>query len=90
MSAVALRGTEDTFSSLLGDRAMTSTELHYITDAEGNPTGVIVPIDLWHEIASDRGTAYLLRSETTRRRLAEARSRREGIPLEDVLAKLGV
>jgi PHD/YefM family antitoxin component YafN of YafNO toxin-antitoxin module len=69
---------------------MTSTELHYITDPEGNPTGVIVPIDVWHEIASERETAYLLRSATMRRRLAEARSRRQGLPLEDVLAKHGL
>ncbi|CAN5182609.1 hypothetical protein BH24GEM2_BH24GEM2_17130 [soil metagenome] len=69
---------------------MTTTDVQYIADAEGNPTGVIVPIDLWHEITSERETAYLLRSIAMRDRLLEARTRVEGIPLEEALAKLGI
>jgi hypothetical protein len=26
--------------------------IQYISDEEGNPTGVIIPIELWHEIIS--------------------------------------
>jgi hypothetical protein len=69
---------------------MERLEIEYVSDEEGNPTAVLVPIDLWREIASERETAYLLRSETMRRRLIEAKQRREGIPFEDVRAKLGV
>lgn len=69
---------------------MTTTDVQYISDAEGNPTGVIVPIDLWHEITSERETAYLLRSKAMRERLLEARTRPEGIPLEEALAKFGI
>ncbi|MDQ3309433.1 MAG: prevent-host-death protein [Gemmatimonadota bacterium] len=69
---------------------MTTTDVQYISDAEGNPTGVIVPIDLWHEITSERETAYLLRSKAMRERLLEARTRVEGIPLEEALAKFGI
>lgn len=65
-------------------------DIQYISDETGNPTGVIVPIDLWREISSERETAYLLQSETMKRRLLEARKRREGISLEEVRAKLGV
>jgi PHD/YefM family antitoxin component YafN of YafNO toxin-antitoxin module len=65
-------------------------DIQYISDDEGNPTGVIVPIDLWREIASERETTYLLQSETMKRRLLEARDRREGISLEEARAKLGV
>ncbi|MEO6195038.1 MAG: prevent-host-death protein [Thermoanaerobaculia bacterium] len=65
-------------------------DIQYISDEEGKPTGVIVPIDLWREIASERETAYLLRSETMKRRLLEARERREGIPFDEVRKKLGV
>jgi PHD/YefM family antitoxin component YafN of YafNO toxin-antitoxin module len=65
-------------------------DIQYISDEEGHPTGVIVPIDLWREIASERETAYLLRSETMKRRLLEARERREGIPFDEVRKKLGV
>lgn len=66
------------------------TDIQYISDENGNPTAVIVPIDLWREIASERETAYLLQSEAMRERILEARERREGIPLEEVRAKLGI
>ncbi len=69
---------------------MALMDIQYVSDEEGNPTGVIVPIDLWREIASERETAYLLRSETMKRRLLEARERREGIPFDEVRQKLGI
>ena len=69
---------------------MALLDIQYISDEEGTPTGVIVPIDLWREIASERETAYLLRSETMKKRLLEARGRREGIPFDEVRQKLGV
>lgn len=65
-------------------------DIQYISDAEGKPTGVIVPIDLWREISSERETAHLLQSEAMRRRLLEARERREGISLEAAREKLGI
>jgi hypothetical protein len=30
-------------------------EIQYLTDEEGTPTGVIVPIDLWLEILAETG-----------------------------------
>ena len=65
-------------------------ELQYVSDGEGNPVSVIVPIQLWREIESERETAYLLRSETMQRRLLEARDRGTGTTLEETRAKLGV
>ncbi len=65
-------------------------QIEYVSDEQGEPTAVLVPIDLWREISSERETAYLLRSETMRKRLLEARQRSEGVPLEVVRAKLGV
>jgi len=65
-------------------------ELQYISDESGNPTAVIVPIELWREIESEKETAYLLKSETMRRRLLEAKDRQTGIPLEEAREKLGV
>jgi PHD/YefM family antitoxin component YafN of YafNO toxin-antitoxin module len=47
-----------------------------------------VPIALWKEIASERETAYLLKSEAMRQRLRAALDRGCGVPLEDVAAKL--
>lgn len=66
------------------------SEIQYISDANGNPTGVIVPIDLWNEIESEKETAYLLKSEKMKERLLEAKARNEGISLEDACEKLGI
>ncbi len=65
-------------------------EVQYISDAEGKEVGVIVPIKLWHEIESERETAYLLKSETMKQRLLEAKNRQGGLSLEDTLERLGV
>ena len=69
---------------------MDQHDIQYISDEEGNPTGVIVPIDLWHEIISERETAYLLKSEAMKQRLLQAKNRRDGIPFEMVREKLGI
>ena len=69
---------------------MLSAEIQYISDARGETTAVIVPIALWREIEAQRETAYLLKSETMKRRLLEARDRNEGLPLEAVVEKLGI
>lgn len=66
------------------------TDIQYVSDAEGKPVGVLVPIDLWREIASERETAYLLESEAMRQRLLEAKNRTEGMSLEAARAQLGV
>ena len=34
------------------------TEIQYVSDEGGNPVGVIVPIELWREIESEKETAY--------------------------------
>jgi PHD/YefM family antitoxin component YafN of YafNO toxin-antitoxin module len=69
---------------------MIEPQIQYISDEEGNLQGVIVPIELWREILSERETAYLLKSETMKRRLLEAKQRRDGIPFEQAVEKLGI
>ena len=64
--------------------------IQYISDEEGNPTGVIIPIDLWHEIISERETAYLLKSAAMKQRLLQAKNCRDGIPFEVVREKLEI
>jgi len=66
------------------------TQLQYISDEHGDLTGVIVPIELWREIASELETSYLLKSEKMKQRLLESKNRNEGIPLEEALEKLGI
>ncbi|HEX8491611.1 MAG TPA: hypothetical protein VF658_02105 [Pyrinomonadaceae bacterium] len=65
-------------------------EIQYVSDENGNPIGVIVPIELWREIESEKETAYLLKSESMKRRLLEAKDRQDGIPFEEALEKLGI
>jgi hypothetical protein len=70
---------------------MTSeSPVQYVSDATGNAVAVIVPIELWREIESERETAYLLKNETMRQRLLDAKQRTEGISLDDVRKKLGI
>ncbi len=66
------------------------SEIQYISDESGNPVGVIVPIELWREIESEKETAYLLNSENMKRRLLEAKERTDGISFEEACEKLGV
>jgi PHD/YefM family antitoxin component YafN of YafNO toxin-antitoxin module len=69
---------------------MASRELQIVSNENGEPTAVIVPIELWREIESERAAAYLLKSETMRNRLLAAKERQEGIPFEAAVEKLGI
>jgi PHD/YefM family antitoxin component YafN of YafNO toxin-antitoxin module len=75
---------------MLKVKVMSQTEIQYVSDESGNPVGVIVPIELWREIESERETAYLLKSGTMKRRLLEAKEREEGIPFDEACEKLGI
>ncbi len=69
---------------------MSTDEVHIVSDASGNAVAVVVPIELWREIESERETAYLMKSEAMRKRLLEAKNRMEGLSLDDVRTKLGI
>ena len=69
---------------------MSEADIQVVSNEAGEPTAVLVPIALWKEIASERETAYLLRSETMRQRLRAAQERGSGLPLNDAVAKLGL
>ena len=69
---------------------MNATDIQYVSDGTGHTISVIVPIELWREIEVERETAYLLRSETMKRRLLDAKNRQDGIPFEEACEKLGI
>ena len=69
---------------------MQGADIQIVSNEAGEPTAVIVPIDLWREIQSERETVYLLSSETMKTRLLAAKERQTGVPFEDVLEKLGI
>ncbi len=69
---------------------MNMTDIQFVSDTEGNEVAVIIPIAIWREIAAERETAYLLKSETMKQRLIEALNRQDGMDIEDVCEKLGI
>jgi PHD/YefM family antitoxin component YafN of YafNO toxin-antitoxin module len=69
---------------------MAEAEIQYVSNEGGEPTAVIVPISLWRDIASERETAHLLKSETMKRRLLEAKERQQGLSLDEAIEKLGI
>ena len=69
---------------------MPDADIQIVSNEAGEPTAVIVPIELWREIASERETAYLLRSERMKQRLLAAAQRENGLSLEAVIEKLGI
>ena len=66
---------------------MVEPELQFISN-EDEATAVIVPIEFWREISSERETAHLLRSPKMRERLLTALHSKDDIPLEAVVEKL--
>ncbi len=69
---------------------MSEVDIQIVSNEAGEPTAVIVPIALWKEIASERETAYLLKSENMRQRLQAALDRGSGVSLDDAVAKFGL
>ncbi|MFQ5674161.1 MAG: prevent-host-death protein [Nitrospinales bacterium] len=69
---------------------MSEATLQYISDENGNITGIILPISLWNEIQSEKETAHLLKSKNMAQRLLEAKNRKDGIPFEAAREKLGI
>lgn len=69
-------------------RATLKESVQYISDTDGRAVGVIVPIELWREIESERETAYLLKSKTMRKRLLDAKRRKKRMSLEEVRSAL--
>ena len=64
--------------------------IQYISDENGNITGVIVPIELWRKIESGVETEYRLKSEAMRQHLPEDNEHQEETPLREIRDKLGI
>ena len=70
--------------------AQAHPQIQYVSDESGQPVSVLVPIELWREIASERETAYLLKSDAMKKRLLAAKDRQGGISLDDARTQLGI
>ncbi len=69
---------------------MKISNIQYVSDEKGDRIAVIVPIELWEELIGEDETSYLLKSETMKNRLLEAKDRQTGISLEEACEKLGI
>jgi PHD/YefM family antitoxin component YafN of YafNO toxin-antitoxin module len=69
---------------------MANAEIQIVSNEKGQPTAVIIPIEMWREIESERETDYLLKSETMKSRLVAALASTESIPFEAALEKVRV
>lgn len=69
---------------------MPKPDIQFVSNEAGEPTAVLVPIELWREISSERETTYLLKSETMKQRLLAAAQRQDGLSLDTVVEKLGM
>ncbi|MGR3309872.1 MAG: prevent-host-death protein [Candidatus Brocadiales bacterium] len=64
--------------------------IQYISDENGNLTGVIVPIELWREIESEEETEYLLKNEAIKQPLLGDNEHQEETHLREIRDKLGI
>ena len=62
---------------------MATNDVHYVTDTAGQRVGVIVPIDLWREIASERGAPHGVGNEFSQALPAARGERVSGMTLEE-------
>jgi len=69
-------------------KLMADAEIQYVSDENGEPTAVLCPSHSGAKSKSERETAYLLKSETMKRRLLEAKERQEGLSIEVAIEKL--
>ena len=51
---------------------MKSTDIQYVSNEKGQSDAVIVPIEVWREMESEKETAYLLKSPKNAERLNTA------------------
>lgn len=69
---------------------MNDSTVQYISDDQGEVTGVILPIQLWQDILSELETQHLMKSDRMWQRLLEAKQRTQGIDFDTAVRQLGL
>lgn len=67
---------------------MPPDDVHYITDTDGHQVGVILPTDLWREIASERGALHGAKKKDRDKCSAEGGGRVTDMTLEEAGIKI--
>ncbi len=74
-----------------GKSGSVALDLHRRTGAfPARITKISAETRVWHELQSEKETAYLFKSEAMRERLLTARQRTEGIDLEETRKELDI
>ena len=69
---------------------MNDPQVQYVSDDQGEVTGVILSIQLWQDILSELETQHLLKSEAMRQRLLDARQGSTGIAFDQAITELNL
>ena len=69
---------------------MNDSQVQYVSDDQGEVTGVILPIQLWRDILSELETQHLMKSDAMWQRLVEAKHRTGGLAFDTVVDQLGL
>jgi hypothetical protein len=64
-------------------------DIQYVSDEIGNTMSVIVPIELWHEIESEKNCVFAEKRKNESKAFG-SKDRNEGISLEQAREKLGI
>ncbi|MBM2814859.1 MAG: hypothetical protein HW421_1621 [Ignavibacteria bacterium] len=69
---------------------MPAVTYQYLTDTNGKPVAVVLPIQFWNSVFPQDETKYLMKSKRMKQRLIEALNRTDGFSIEEVREKLGI
>lgn len=69
---------------------MPEDEVQFVSDANGKVTAVLVPIDVWSEVASELETRRIETNPVMSARLREAMARSSGVAFEEAIARLKI
>lgn len=64
--------------------------IQYISNDNGEISGVVLPIDFWNRINCNDETEYLLQKDKNKKRLIESLNREEELSKEEAYERLGL
>lgn len=66
------------------------SKISYVSDAQGKPSAVIVPIDVWERIRAEIGIEADWPGPVMRQRILDSINSNERIPFDEAIKRLGM
>jgi PHD/YefM family antitoxin component YafN of YafNO toxin-antitoxin module len=66
-----------------------TNDIQYISNNNGEISGVVLPIDFWNKINCTDETEYLLQNKVNKKRLIESLNRDEEVSKDEAYERLG-